>query len=255
MKKYNKKIALILALAVVLALAIPALAAQTEINGSYMDAASNEIHVIVTGQVNAFLNPEGYKADVYGNSGDTVVGTLNSSAVVSRPIVGVNLGNGNVAVKASVNSALKGKFKFATSAPKDTAKTINGLVYLEVSQPTSALGFDATYADTAKTAYGKFDGASVVKAMNDWKHKETIDKKATDIVILKKGLVSGKESLVTLTAANNGVPVANSYFLARLDGVLGKGDPSKEGKGWSANDGFDAVITWTFSTAPAASNS
>lgn len=253
MKKYNKKIALILALSIVLALGIPALAAQTEINGSYMDAASHEIHVLVTGQVNAFLNPNKYPVDVYGNGADAeLVGTLNAGQVVTRPIVGVNLGNGSVSVKASVNSALKGKFKFATSAPKDTAKTINGYVYLEAAQPTTTLGFDSDN-DFSSSAYGKFDGSAVVNAMNATKWKENVDKKTPGVVILKKGTVAGKDELVTLKPAVDGEPVAESYFLARLTGTLGKGDPEKadKGKAWSQTDGFDAIITWSFSTASA----
>ena len=287
MKKYNKKIALILALSLTLALAIPALATSTNISGSYSPTGTQQINVVVSGgsTVEAILNPGGFTADIYKTSADatvdktTVVGSLNASGdITTKPIIGVNLGGSTVAVKASVTSTLKGKFKFGSSVPSQTSTT--GMIFLEALalDPKVKTEYELGYDTTGAGTYYNFDGAKVVSALNNWKHPELMkelfdtktpagkaektaftkwfnDKKKTnqyvdrdhrdqgyrdEIVVLKKGTVESKQQVCTVPA--------NAYYVARLSGRIGKGDKTKQGKAWTENDGFGAYIIWTFQT-------
>lgn len=283
MKKYSKKIALILALAMTLALAIPALAAQTNISGSYSATGTQVINVAVSGgsTVKAFLNPKGFAANVYENGSDTVIGSLDPSGdITTMPIVGVNMGGSPVKVRAAVTSTLNGNFKFASSAPSQ--KSTSGLIFLEALalDPAKDVAYNLDY-DTAKTGAGRyddFDGAKVLNVLNNWQDNndwlnndltdsdekkdfsrefgalKKTNKKADDfrtsgkyldeIVVLKKGTVESKQQLCTLPTAEQN----KTYFIARLSGRLGDGDPTKPGKYWTSNDGFGASIIWTFQT-------
>ena len=180
MKKYSKKIALIVALTLVLAMAVPAFAAQTNITGSYMAQGTQVINVVVSGgsTVKAFLNPKGYEADVYANEHDTgadAIGQLKPSGdITTMPIVGVNLGASKVKVRAAVTSTLVGNFKFASSAPSPT--TTSGLVFLEAKalgkgseNASYALDYDASgdkWTDSER--YDAFDGNKVLEILNGW---------------------------------------------------------------------------------------
>lgn len=174
MKKHNKKIALILALALTLALAIPALANQTNIQGSYTATGKQVIKVEITGSSNvkAYLNPNGWDAYlVKKDTGewDTSTWLKPSGDITTMPIVGVSTGESAVAVRAAVTSTQAGKFKFASSAPSQ--KQTSGLIWLEAkalgrSSENSAYNLKADA--TTKSKYYELDAAKVANALNEW---------------------------------------------------------------------------------------
>lgn len=254
MKKYTKKIALILALALSLAIAIPALASETTIDGSY---ELSDIQVIVPQVGTATLNPYKLPVKIYADDADpandvqgTLIGTMTTPGqIATRPLVGVNMSEIDLNVGATVSGTTTGKFKFATSAPKDSATTNTGLVYLEVKQAGRDLGYSTT-AD-ATTVSGGFNGSDVLAELNGWAHKTAYDAKGTDVITVGKKEVSKSEMCKILKGIDNDgddeidTPDAKGYFVARLDGSIVK----KPKKAWSEGDGFSVKVVWDFEPA------
>ena len=292
MKKYSKKVALILALALTLAMAIPALATQTNIQGAYTATGDQVINVAISGgsTVRAMLNPGGFTADIYDIEGDVesgVIGRLEPSGeITTMPIVGINMGGSPVKIRATVTGALNGNFKFASSVP--TQKSTTGLVFLEaMALPTGkdAYNLEADVSDDYGYPQITYNRQKTLQVLNDWEHSwidQDLYKTGTEgraekkvftdgfnalkktnqwtnntrgdadyhkyykneIVVLKKGVAESKQQLCTVAAAKG--EGEYGYFVARLSGRVGAGDPDKAGKYWTENDGFGASIIWTF---------
>lgn len=169
MKKHNKKIALILALALTLALAVPALANQTNIQGSYTATGKQVINVAITGSSNvkAFLNPNGWDAYLVGKDAETCVHP--SGDITTMPIVGVSKGESAVAVRAAITSTQTGKFKFASSAPSE--KSTSGVIWLEakaLGRSSENPAYNLAKDTNTTKVYNDLDAVKVANALNEW---------------------------------------------------------------------------------------
>lgn len=249
MKKYSKKIALILVLALVLATAIPALAAtefKTTIEGAYEDI---DLQVLVPTTIQAVLNPYGLPVKIDADDGTPLDSLTSPGQIATKPLVGANLTDVNLKVGATVTGTQKGQFKLVTSAPSKTAKTNTGLVYLEMKS-ASNLGYVVDPDTNSATLSNYFDGASVMTEMNKWTLPTKYNSKQH--LILSNGKATTKSGMCTITAGTASVEGGeidtvseNGYFMARLTGSI----VQKPTNPWVANDGFTAAITWEFEPA------
>lgn len=253
MKKYRKKIALILVLALTLAIAIPALAAPTKtvIDGVYEDP---DIQVVIPTAGEAVINPYSLPVKVNADDGTTLLGSVTKvSQVATRPLVGVNLSEIDLSVGATVSGTVTGNFKFATSAPSKTSTAKTGLVYLEVKASPDDLSYGVS-SDTATTICNGFDGTAVLDALNNWALPAKYSASDKDKVIVNTKAVT-KTGMCTIKAGTDSdgdnvidTPDAGGYFLARLNGNVAQ-KPKEE---WVVADGFTANITWVFEPATTA---
>lgn len=256
MKKYSKKIALILVLVLALTAAIPALAAgSTVIEGTY---EVSEVSVIVPDVGTATLNPYGLPVKIKADDKTTTVGTLEKPGqIATRPLVGVNMGETDLKVGASVIGKADGNFKFATSAPSATSTANSGLVYLQVKKAgdlSYSVGGDA---QPSTTVCGGFNAAKVIAELNAWNQPDPTkkyDPKAADVLTVgtkaasktfNTTIAKGRASDDTTIGAPIDTPSADGYFVARLVGNIAK----KPKKGWSQLDGFEVTIAWEFEPA------
>lgn len=248
MKKYSKKVALILVLALILATAIPALAATkhtTEITGAY---EAQEIAVLVPGSVNAVINPYRLPVKAYLDDGSVYAETEleKPGQIATNPIVGANLGKLNLSVGATVIGKPKGNFKFSTSAPTSSTTTNTGLVFLQV-KAAGGLNDAYTVDRDASNAISKLDPAKVMAEINKWTPEETYSSKDTDKVLVgtKAASKTGFCTIEAGTAGEDGeiaAPSAKGYFVARLGGSV----VQRPATDWSEEDGFGVSITWIF---------
>lgn len=246
MKKYSKKVALILVLTLVLATAIPALAVgrSTTITGEYEDV---EIAVSVPSTISATLNPYGLPVKVFADDTTTEIATLKTPGqVATQPIVGANLSDIKLSVGASVTATPSGGFSFAQK--KEDVKNKAGMVWLQMQQVKKDLAYQTT-PDT-ETAVCGFTGTNVVTQMNSWKlpTKYSATDKAS-LLITSAATGSSKEAMCTLLPIKNGAPdPKGGCFMARLVGDIVKkqSDPDND---WDVQDGFTLTITWTFEPA------
>ena len=236
MKKYSKKIALILALSLTLALAIPALAQDTVINGSYQ---ATEIKVSVPTNATAIINPYALPVTINDDNGAPISKEVeNSQIVVTQPILGYNWGKIPLSVGASVLGTPKGDFRLALEKPSSDTTTKTGLVFFEIKT-----GVDLGYATTPDTVpLGAFAGEKVVDALNAW--TTPAYKSSAKDQILVGTRAASKSEMVTLKGVDTttGEPVQDSCFIARLNGTIVKAPK----EAWVAADGLEVTITWTF---------
>lgn len=262
MKKFRAKIALILVLSLTLAVAIPALAAQsTKITGKFEQP---EIEVVIPTTATAVINPYKLPVTVYAEDGKSRIDEVGAGLpVATRPLIGYNASKFPLEISASVVGTPKGDL------------TLNGTLG-SVTTKQSVINFDlkkndyTTVADTwyynaaaAKqhktTAIGQLDGAFVVNAFNNaWTGCYSVQ------VDTSPKPVKG----ITVDAANNTgddskpvyEPKLTSVFLARLSGevaedpwaVDSKGDASTTEKApWTTRDGVDVTVAWTIKLDPA----
>lgn len=249
MKKYSKKIALILVLALALVTAIPALATSTVIDGEYDPIP---LSVIVPGNVDAILNPFGLPVKIMADDGATNIGSLtNPGQIATKPLVGVNMSEVDLYVGATVTGTPRGNFKFATSAPSKTATTNTGLVYLQVKASSADLAYSTTVDTT--TVCGGFDGTAVLGELNGWALPAKYSASDADKLIIstrestKSEMCQIKKGIASVSGGDVDTPDAKGYFVARVTGNI----VQKPKTAWVTGDGFTANITWEFTPVPA----
>lgn len=250
MKKYSKKIALILVLALTLAIAIPALAAggqKTIINGLYEDP---EIDVtLTTGTISAVINPYGLPVELKADDGSTVLGKIktNSQIVTATPLVGYSLSEVDLKVGATVIGEPVGDFRLAIEKPAADSTMKTGLVYLEM-KTVNDLGYTTATDTTAQI--GALTGSKILTELNGWAKKEYAETNADQLIVNTRE--ASKSGMCTLKAAVDASgnklttpATTGGYLLARLSGdVVQK--PTTE---WVATDGLNVTISWTFEPA------
>ena len=243
MKKYSKKLALILVLSLTLAIGIPAVAADgtTEITGTYDPPV---VAVLLPGNTDAIINPYGLPVDIYADNGNNVVGTMEKNQIVAAtPLAGCNLSKVDLKIGASVIGSPSANFRLATEKPDAESTLKTGLVYLEVKAVD-----DLGYTNTPDTSVniGNFDGAKIVNALNTWAKSTFTGEEGSDSQVLVKTTAVKKTGLATLKAADaSGAPVSQSYFVARLGSDIVKA-PRKER---AATDKLDVTVTWILEPA------
>lgn len=246
MKKYSKKLALILVLSLTLAIGIPALAADgtTEITGTYDPPV---VAVLLPGNTTAIINPYGLPVDIYADNGNDVVGTMEKNQIVAvKPLAGCNLSKVDLNIGASVIGSPSANFRLATEKPDAESTQKTGLVYLEV-KAVDDLGYSST-PDTALVgkAIGNFDGEKIVNALNGWEKSTFTGEEGSDSQVLVKTTAVKKTGLATLKAADaSGAPVSQSYFVARLGSDIVKAPK----EAWANTDKLDVTVTWILEPA------
>lgn len=267
MKKYSKKIALILALTLALSIAIPVLASETHISGSYVQNDGKLINVMITGgDVQAIINQKG--RDVYLTADDTTTKFEQpisaSGHITTMPIVGVNMGS-KVKISATVTSTPLGNLKFSTSVPAKLTKNkttkvdeftdwkedTSAMVFLEVKHEYG-LNYDAQailYGDGS--TYNGFDAEQLLTALSqeEWKTPDVVafntqykatkkaDKNgnANDAKFGYDGKQLYKDSVIVLKKGNAGGKIP----LITLEA------PAEEGKDPNANCFVARLTGWT----------
>lgn len=246
MKKFNKKIALILVLTLILAASIPALAASsTIIMGQYEEPV---LSVVIPASGEITLNPLGLPVTLYAEDGKTVLGKLNDPGqIATKALIGYSLCEEvDLEVHASVIGEAKGDFKFSADAITSSDDAKLGQVCLQVTNPGKdgnayTLSLDTNPALSSSVCTG-VNGLKALGALNDW-NKAAYTGANNEILI---GTTANKNDpdtpLCTLDKATDAkTPSANGYFMARLGGELVKSPKIA----WAARDGIKATVTWT----------
>lgn len=247
MKKYSKKIALILVLSLTLAIAIPVLAAtdpafQTEIDGKY-EAPTIDV-VLTNGTVDAIINPYALPVDLKAEDNTTSIGKIkNSQIVTAKPLVGYSLSEVDLNVGATVIGVPTGTFRLASEKPEADSTMKTGLVYLE-AKTVNDLGY-STSPDTT-TYIGSLKGEKILTELNNWAKKDYRESNKDQILVgTRQASQSSMCTLKAATVAADGtktIATTNGYMLARLAGDIVKA-PTDE---WVAADGVTVTISWTF---------
>lgn len=243
MKKYSKKIALILILALILVAAIPALAADTVIHGKYQDP---DISVVVPDSVNAVINPLGLPVSI--ENGDVTYGKLTDPGqVATYPLIGYNLSEVKLDIGVTVVGKATGKFMLSSSAPAASSSTKQGQIYLQLDNAGDTMGYPYTLDDDTTAIFGKLEPAPVIAKLEalgapDAYNATLTNQQLVDIT------AKTKKNMVTLDAATGDplAPVANSFFIARLGGNVVKSPL----QAWTTSDGVDVTITWEIEPTP-----
>lgn len=245
MKKYSKKIALILVLALTLAIAIPVLAAnsfETVIDGKYQDPTIDV--VLTTGTISAVINPYGLPMDLMADDNTTSLGKLkNAQVVTAKPLVGYSMSEVDLNVGATIIGAPTGTFKLASEKPESDSTANTGLVYLE-AKTVNDLGY-VTGSDTT-TQIGQLTGSKVLTELNGWAKKDYRESNKDQLLVGTREAT--QNTLCTLKAATvaadgtKTIATSNGYMLARLSGDIVKAPKVA----WVAADGVKVTISWTF---------
>lgn len=249
MKKYSKKIALILVLALTLAIAVPVLAAQqTIVTGEYEDPVI-DVTITATGDVGAVINPYALPWAVTTDDGTELAAKLkNSQIVVAKPLAAYSMSEVDLNVGAKVLGEVVGdEFRLSSEKPDSESTMKSGLVYLEMKSVD-----DLGYTNTPDTSacIGDLNGAKIVKALNDWTREPYSESKATQLVVSTRE--ASKTGMCTLKAAvdASGNKLATpattgGYMVARLSGDMVKAPTVP----WKETDGVKVTITWIFEPA------
>ncbi len=244
MRKYSKKIALILVLALTLAVAIPVLATDTVITGRYKEI---KLEVVLPSSTTAIINPYGLPVEIKSDSGASLGKVTGNQIVADKPLVGYSLCEVDLDVKATITGEAQGDFRLATAAPLATDTTKSGLVFFEM-KAVSDLGYTLT---PDANAIGSLDGAKVYNELNTWGKTQYAASNKNQVLVGTRA-VTTEDPLCTLKAGTkdaNGVvtePSANGYFVARLNGDV-VDTPREE---WVATDGVNVTITWIIAPTP-----
>ncbi len=246
MKKYSKKIALILVLALTLVAAVPVLAAggqQTVINGLYEDPTIDV--VLTTGTISAVINPYGLPVELKADDGTTVLGKIKDSQIVAAtPLVGYSMSEVDLDVGATLVGEAVGDFRLASEKPEADSTMKTGLVYLEM-KTVNNLGY-TTSPDTA-TCIGSLTGSDILTALNGWAKKDYAETNTDQLLVSSREAT--KNGMCTLKAAVDASgnklttpATTDGYLLARLSGDVVK-SPREE---WVPTDGVNVTISWIF---------
>lgn len=253
MKNNRKKIALILVLALTLAIAIPALAAQTtRVVGKYEVPA---IEVIIPTSGQAVINPYKLPIKIMADDQSTIGNLKNAGQIATRPLVGVNLSEVDLDIGATVVGEATGDFILTAEAPANTVKTKSGQVYLDLANANYDLGYDTTIAGSSTAVCGGFNATAVMSALEGWTEADyNKDSPATNHLLVS-ARADSKQHMVTIKAMTDSdsdgavdtIP-SDGYFMARLIGKVTV-MPTEE---WTVRDGVNTTITWIIEPTPAA---
>lgn len=239
MKKYSKKVALILVLALTLAVAIPVLAAgeKTEINGAYAEPV---LAVSLPADTSAVINPYGLPVSIKTDSNVEIADKMMDSQIVAaKPLFGYSTCEVDLDIGATVVGVPSSSFRLSTEKPESDSTLKTGLVYFEMKTVD-----DLAYTTTPDTTcIGSVKGEKVVQALNAWA-KKAYSESNTDQVIVsarpttKNGMCTLEKGVKQVDGSYK--PATNGYFVARLTGDLVKAptDP------WKETDTLDVTITW-----------
>ena len=256
MKKFRAKIALILVLSLTLAVAIPALAAQTtKITGMYEAPA---IEVVIPTAAQAVINPFGLPQQITADDGRSdlgAIGTTGDKTIVTRPLVGYNMSKYDLKISANVTAATeKGDFKFAAAKLNK-----EGVVNFEIKTNDYTLAAGDTkwfLGNTDRTkSLNQLDGAGVVGALDSW--AQSASPATGTISITNAANLPTTAAECTIKAATSVTdpatnrvtmrPDKESIFFARLNGDVEKKPLDANGKAleWTTRDGMDVTVAWT----------
>ena len=249
MKKYSKKIALILVLALTLAIAVPVLAAQqTIVTGAYEDPVI-DVTITATGEVGAVINPYALPWAVQTDNGTELASKLkNSQVVVAKPLAAYSMSEVDLKVGAKVLGEVVGdEFRLASEKPESDSTMKSGLVYLEM-KTVDDLGYSNT--PDASLCIGDLEGSKIVAALNDWAREPYMESKANQLLVGTREV--SKTGMCTLKAAVDASgnkltapATTGGYMVARLSGDMVKAPTIP----WKATDGVKVTITWIFEPA------
>ena len=245
MKKYSKKIAIILVLALTLVIAVPALAAsqQTIVTGNY-EEPEIDVTITATGAVSAVINPFALPWAIESDAGIELSPKLKNSQIVTAiPIAAYSMSEVDLDVGAKVvGETLGNEFLLASEKPASDSTMKTGLVYLEM-QTVSDLAYTST-PDT--NTIGDLDGTKIVTELNNWTRVPYRETNKNQLIV--SAIEGSKSGMCTLKAAVDASgakltePAPNGYMIARLSGDVVKNPTG----GWSEDDGVKVPITWTF---------
>lgn len=239
MSALNKKriLSTVLAGAMALSMAVPALAEETVITGTY---EAVEIDVVVPSEGTALINPYGLPVEV--DKSGTAKATITGEQIVTRPLYIKN----KMAIDLDVSATLSGKatgkgMTLATEplAADDTSKS--AFVYLQMT-PSAKSG-----AEDSGSTHTLADG--LVDEFAAW--SQAYDE---DVDLVLGGDQDGAKKMATLKAATHtsgafSAYTAGSIALVRLAGKVVKSPD----QAWTESDGFEATVAYTFEPAVAAS--
>lgn len=249
MKKYSKKIALILALSLVLAIAIPALAADgdTVITGEYAEPVLSI--VLPSGDSSAILNPLALPVKVEDSDKTVVFGTVKDSQIVmTSPLAGYNYGDTDLDIGVSVIGAPKGSFRLVEAKPGSTDTSKSGQIWFEVKSDVN-LGYDVSKDTTDINYFNHLEIKKIVEAVGTeasaW---PTVQYTTTNkYQVLVGTRAAEKSNMATIKAVPDGGTVAaENCFVARLNGNI----VPKPKEAWKSSDGVKVTITWNIEPTP-----
>ncbi len=241
MRKYSKKIALILVLALTLVAAVPVLAktSDTVITGRYKDI---QIEVVVPSSTTAIINPYGLPMDITDDNGASLGKVSDNQIITATPLVGYSMCEVPVDINVTVTGEPQGDFRLALEKPTTTDTTKSGLVYFEI-KPVNDLGYSGS---TDTNPIGKLVGSKVYTELKNWS-KGSYSASATNQVLVGTRAVTTTTPVCKLNAAQTdtngkvtGPATTNGYFVARLNGDI-VGTPRDE---WVTSDGVNVTISW-----------
>jgi len=209
--KIKKLGALIMALAMTLALAIPAFADNSDASRSITSTGANQLGVIdvtLGADSGVTLNPYQMKATITP-AGGTAQNSYHQVFFV--PVKCTNKSTWGLKVNASITGAIVGgAAQFVTSVPKDNATTKDVFLYAE-------FGVSAKDEEPAW-------GTAYTKAANQ---------------VLVGADASAEKTVATLGAASSDKP---NYLWYKFDGALTKSPETA----WATGDKVNATIALTF---------
>lgn len=261
--KSKKLIALGLAVVTTAALAAPAFAADTVINGMYKQIKIDvEIPTVGKAVINPYNMP--VKAEYVDIADDNKVKELSAlttaGKIATQPLIGISTCEVALDVGATVTGTPKGDLMLAA---KDLTglKTKSAVVYLECKQDMTLVVGDVAATDpavAADKAISGIKGAKAVDAFNAWPastynfNTDAAAEKANSDKVLVGTTAKNKAKLCTLAAAlpdatdNNKLkPQQGSFLLARLGGDVVQ-NPTEA---WTTQDGVSVNVAFTFTPA------